>query len=65
MDVVRRGAIRRKPSNGESAMYFGTLVTQVKREPDVEPWKRDLYALNIATPSRWRAFWQAIARVFG
>jgi hypothetical protein len=65
MVVATSGAMRRTPTRGEIAMYFGTLVTQARQDQDQEPWKRDLSALSNAAPSRWRAFRLAIARLFG
>jgi hypothetical protein len=64
MAVASSGATRRTPTRGEIAMYFGTLVTQARHEHDQEPWKRDLSALSVAPPSRWRAFCLRIARLF-
>ena len=44
-------------------MYFGTLVTQARKEQ--ENWERDMDASRMELPSRWRAFWRGIARLFG
>jgi hypothetical protein len=43
-------------------MYFGTLVTQARREQ--ENWERDMDASRLDTPGRWRTFWRWIARRF-
>jgi hypothetical protein len=45
-------------------MVFGTLVTQARREQDQDTWRRDLEAVSVAPPGRWRAFWRAVARWF-
>ncbi|SAL63645.1 hypothetical protein AWB71_03658 [Caballeronia peredens] len=44
-------------------MYFGTLVTQPRKEQ--ENWERDRDASQIVTPGRWRAFWHGVMRLFG
>ncbi|SAK52878.1 hypothetical protein [Caballeronia ptereochthonis] len=44
-------------------MYFGTLVTQTRKEQ--ENWERDMDASRTVTPSRWHALWRRVARLFG
>jgi hypothetical protein len=45
-------------------MYFGTLVTQARREQEQDTWQRDMDASRAATPNRWRTFWMALGRFF-
>ncbi|BAN22811.1 hypothetical protein [Caballeronia insecticola] len=44
-------------------MYFGTLVTQPRNEP--QNWERDRDASRADTPGRWRVFWHSVKRLFG
>jgi hypothetical protein len=64
MAVASGDAFRHRYPQREFAMVFGTLVTQTRREQEQDTWQRDMDASRIATPSRWRAFWLGLVRLF-